>query len=109
MTAAKVELGRFLFFDKKLSANQEQSCGSCHQPRARLHRRACAGRRLNRRYPPAKLDEHRQRGLRGVIDLGQRGCRVVGEAGARSRCSAKIPIELGMANMEDELAAPDAR
>jgi cytochrome c peroxidase len=31
MTAAKVELGRFLFFDKKLSANETQSCGSCHQ------------------------------------------------------------------------------
>lgn len=31
MSAAKVELGRFLFFDTKLSANETQSCGSCHQ------------------------------------------------------------------------------
>lgn len=30
MTNEKVELGRFLFYDKKLSANQTQSCGSCH-------------------------------------------------------------------------------
>ncbi|TGL78895.1 MbnH family di-heme enzyme [Leptospira yasudae] len=31
MTQEKVDLGRFLFFDKKLSGNQTQSCGSCHQ------------------------------------------------------------------------------
>ncbi len=31
MTKAKVELGRFLFYDTRLSGNQTQSCGSCHQ------------------------------------------------------------------------------
>jgi cytochrome c peroxidase len=31
MTAAKVELGRHLFYDTALSANQQQSCASCHQ------------------------------------------------------------------------------
>ncbi|WP_306523016.1 MbnH family di-heme enzyme [Rheinheimera sp.] len=31
MSAAKVELGRFLFYDNRLSANQQQSCSSCHQ------------------------------------------------------------------------------
>ena len=31
MTEAKVELGRFLFYDKQLSGNQTQSCGSCHR------------------------------------------------------------------------------
>jgi cytochrome c peroxidase len=30
-TAEKIELGRFLFYDKKLSANQTQSCASCHE------------------------------------------------------------------------------
>lgn len=30
MTDAKVELGRRLFYDTKLSQNQTQSCGSCH-------------------------------------------------------------------------------
>jgi cytochrome c peroxidase len=29
---AKVALGRRLFFDKRLSGNQEQSCASCHEP-----------------------------------------------------------------------------
>jgi cytochrome c peroxidase len=32
MTEAKVELGRHLFFDPRLSLGQTQSCASCHQP-----------------------------------------------------------------------------
>ena len=31
MSQAKVELGRFLFYDTKLSLNETQACGSCHQ------------------------------------------------------------------------------
>lgn len=31
MSLAKVELGRFLFYDTRLSGNETQSCGSCHQ------------------------------------------------------------------------------
>ena len=30
MTAAKVELGRYLFYDSRMSLNGRQSCGSCH-------------------------------------------------------------------------------
>lgn len=30
MTQAKVELGRYLFYDRKLSGNQTYSCSSCH-------------------------------------------------------------------------------
>lgn len=33
LTAAKVELGRQLFFDKRLSANSSVSCASCHNPK----------------------------------------------------------------------------
>ena len=31
MTAAKVELGRHLFYDKRLSSNRTLACASCHQ------------------------------------------------------------------------------
>ena len=31
-TAAKADLGRALFFDKRLSGSQTTACGSCHQP-----------------------------------------------------------------------------
>jgi cytochrome c peroxidase len=32
MTEAKVELGRRLFYDVRLSGNETQSCGTCHRP-----------------------------------------------------------------------------
>jgi cytochrome c peroxidase len=31
MTAAKVQLGRYLFYDQRISANGTQSCASCHK------------------------------------------------------------------------------
>ena len=31
LTDAKIELGRHLFYDKRLSVNEQQSCESCHQ------------------------------------------------------------------------------
>lgn len=31
LTQPKITLGRFLFYDKRLSANQTQSCASCHE------------------------------------------------------------------------------
>jgi cytochrome c peroxidase len=31
MNAAKVELGRYLFYDQRMSVNGQESCGSCHQ------------------------------------------------------------------------------
>jgi cytochrome c peroxidase len=31
MSAARVELGRYLFYDKRISFNGKESCGSCHR------------------------------------------------------------------------------
>ncbi len=33
ITAPKIELGRYLFYDRRLSGNGTQSCGSCHEQR----------------------------------------------------------------------------
>src|ERR1700682_2248955 len=33
LTPAKIELGRQLFFDQRLSADESVSCSSCHDPR----------------------------------------------------------------------------
>ena len=33
MSREKVELGRFVFYDVRMSGNQTQACGSCHQQR----------------------------------------------------------------------------
>jgi len=32
LSVEKIELGRYLFFDKRLSGNATQSCASCHKP-----------------------------------------------------------------------------
>src|SRR5256885_13151932 len=38
MTAEKAELGRFLFYDRRLSGNGTQACASCHiQSRSEEH------------------------------------------------------------------------
>ncbi len=31
MSAAKVESGRYLFYEKRMSVNGKESCGSCHR------------------------------------------------------------------------------
>jgi len=31
MSASKAELGRYLFYDKRMSVNGKESCGSCHR------------------------------------------------------------------------------
>lgn len=33
-SAAKVELGRYLYFDRRLSADETVSCATCHEPRS---------------------------------------------------------------------------
>jgi cytochrome c peroxidase len=32
MNKSQIELGRYLFYDRRLSANQTRSCGTCHNP-----------------------------------------------------------------------------
>lgn len=48
---AKIALGRYLFFDKRLSGNNSRSCASCHQP----DKAFTDGRALSRGYPSTKL------------------------------------------------------
>ena len=49
MTKEKVALGRYLFYDKRLSFNRTQSCATCHQ-RAKAF---TDGRAKGARIPPA--------------------------------------------------------
>jgi len=42
LTVEGVELGRYLFWEKKLSANNTQSCGSCHLPESHSDARAAS-------------------------------------------------------------------
>ena len=63
LTPEKVELGKQLYFDPRLSCDDTVSCASCHDPKkgwsngdAVRHRRPQPGRR------PQRPDDH-QRGL----------------------------------------------
>ena len=102
MTAEKVALGRYLFYDKRLSLNQTQSCASCHkQDRA--------------------FADERGRGLGSTGELHPRGPMSIAnsayvpaltwvnplvrtlEAQALAPMFGDKPIELGMTGKEDVL------
>jgi cytochrome c peroxidase len=63
MSAAKVELGRHLFYDLRMSVNQTTACASCHLPeRAFTDGRVTAIGATGEVAPP-QFDEPDQRGL----------------------------------------------
>ena len=71
MSPQKVELGRRLFYDKRLSGNGTFSCASCHvQALAFTDGRATAIGSTGQLHP-RELDEPRQRGVRPDVDLGK--------------------------------------
>jgi cytochrome c peroxidase len=61
-SAAKVRLGRELFFDKRLSRDNSISCASCHDPNAGFadpHAQSAGTRgRLTRRHSPSVLNAY---------------------------------------------------
>lgn len=104
MSEAKVELGRFLFYDTRLSGNQTQSCGTCHQ-------QALA------------FTDGRAQGLGSTGELHPRSsmsltniayaARLTWANGTLDRLEDQAlvplfgedPVELGMSGREDELLA----
>lgn len=104
MSEAKVELGRFLFYDTRLSGNETQSCASCHQQAlgftdgrpngigstGEVHPRSAMG--LTNIAYTARLTW-----ANPVLDLleDQAMAPMFGEA----------PVELGLSGREDELIA----
>ena len=102
MSVAKVELGRFLFYDTRLSANETQSCASCHQQ-------------------DLAFTDSLAQAVGSTGDIHQRNSMMVANAGYAASLTwannvlekleeqalvpmfGEDPVELGMANMEDEL------
>ncbi|MCX5746267.1 MAG: di-heme enzyme [Proteobacteria bacterium] len=104
MSAAKVELGRRLFYDTRLSGNQTFSCASCHaQARAFTDGRAVAIGSTGELHPRNSM------GLTNVAYLG----RFVWANPVLSELEQQAlgpmfgfePVELGLRNLEDELLA----
>ena len=60
----KIELGRHLFYEKQLSANGTQSCGSCHQQ----HLAFCDGR--SRAVGSTGVEHFRN--TMGLVNVGYR-------------------------------------
>ena len=102
MTVEKVELGRFLFYDTKLSANQTQSCGTCHvQELAFTDGLAQAEGSTGQIHPRSSMS---------IVNAGYAASLtwaneavVLLEKQALVPMFGEDPVELGMAGMEDEL------
>ncbi len=90
-SAAKVELGRLLYFDSRLSADETVSCASCHDPKMAFtdnapvstgiraqHGRRSAPTLINRAYSPAQfwdgraatLEEQAKEPIANPIEMG---------------------------------------
>ena len=63
MTAAKVELGRYLFYDTRMSVNGKASCATCHKQELAFTDGRAVGRGRHRRIALAQRDEPGERGL----------------------------------------------
>lgn len=102
MNDAKVELGRHLFYDTRLSGNQTQSCASCHfQELAFVDGLAVS---------PGSTGELTGRGAMALANTGYAATLTWAnptlrhlEAQALVPLFGESPVELGLSGMEDEL------
>lgn len=104
LSEVKVELGRRLFYDKRLSGNQTQSCASCHeQARAFTDGRAKA---------VGSTEEEHPRSSMSIVNVAYYSALTWGnpivtglEEQALLPMFGESPVELGLAGKEDELFA----
>ncbi len=102
MSAAKVELGRYLFYDVRLSYNETQSCGTCHeQDKAFTDGRAQA---------EGSTGEAHRRGAMALANVAWASGLTWASVSVRTLEDQALlplfgehPVELGMAGHEDEL------
>lgn len=102
MSADKVELGRRLFYDTRLSGNQTYSCASCHdQANAFTDRKTVAIGSTGEMHPRNSMS------LTNVAYLGRFawGNPLLSELEQQAVIPmfGFQPVELGMRNMEDQL------
>ena len=104
LTIAKAELGRYLFYDRRLSRNQTQSCASCHQQRLGF----CDGRA----HAIGSTGEEHHRNTMTLANVGYRRPLtwsdpnvVTLEQQVLVPLTHHDPIELGMDGHFDELVA----
>lgn len=99
LNAAKVELGRHLFYDRRLSGNQTQSCGSCHeQARAFTDGRA---------QSIGSTGEHTPRSAMALANVAYASALTWANPSLRTLerqalvpMFGEIPVELGLSGLE---------
>jgi mono/diheme cytochrome c family protein len=102
MTKEKVELGRYLFYDKRLSLNQTQSCATCHrQEKAFTDGRARGLGSTGQLHPRGPMSLVNV-AYSPVLTWGNPLMRTL-EAQALVPLFGENPIELGMTGKEDLL------
>jgi cytochrome c peroxidase len=104
LTPEKIELGRHLFYEKRLSANGTQSCASCHQQQFAF----CDGRAQAVGSTGAK----HPRNTMTLVNVAYRKPLTWSDAGvdtleqqALIPLTNEHPVEMGMAGRLDELPA----
>jgi cytochrome c peroxidase len=104
MTQAKVDLGKALFFDKNLSANQQQACASCH------HQEFAFGENIPHSFGSTK-QEHR-RNSPALVNIAYNKTLTWAHDGLTSieqqillPMFGESPIELGITGHEEEVLA----
>lgn len=102
LLAARVELGRQLFYDKRISANGTQSCASCHQPQ-----RAFSDGMPQAIGSTGETHPHNTPSLFNSGYLQQFGWqspeRTSIEAQVNEALFGTNPVELGISGFEDEV------
>ena len=102
MSAAKVELGRYLFYDTRLSANGTQSCASCHR-----QEQAFTDGRVTARGSTGEQHRRNSMSLANVAYAASLTWAHPGlpelEAQALVPLFGEHPVELGLAGQEDLL------
>jgi cytochrome c peroxidase len=89
----RIELGRRLFFDPRLSANQTQACASCHQPELAYS----DGQKVG----IGSTGEHHTRNVPALTNVGARGIDL--ERQAMRPLLRTHPIELGALHHERQI------
>ena len=103
-TREKAELGRFLFYDKRLSLNGKQACASCHRQELAF----TDGKAVSE----GSTGEHTARGSMSLVNAAYAGSLTWANPNLRTLekqalvpLFGELPVELGFAGEESELLA----
>ncbi len=104
MTAAKVELGRHLFYEKRLSVTGAYTCASCHEPKRAFSDGKLVGVGATGELHPRNSMSLANIAYNSVLTWANPGMTRL-ETQALVPLFGEHPIEMGMAGQEDKILA----